>query len=101
MLALIKWSVILAFSLVLIVLCVVNRHAMGINLYPLPYEISLPVYLFAAIFFLCGFLMAALAGGLRRTGQTLRLRNSRRRIDALENEVAGLRHSGSKTIQKS
>ncbi len=100
MITLLKWLIILLFSLLLIALAVVNRHAMSISLYPLPYEIGLPTYGFAALFFLCGFVMAALAGGLRRSGQSLKLHSSRKRVEALENEIAGLRQSVGKPLPK-
>lgn len=98
MITLLKWLLLLAIAITLIAFAVANRHGMAISFYPLPYEILLPTYLFAAGFFLLGFVAAVISGGFRRGGQSLRLRTSRKRIDALENEVEGLKQSGGKQI---
>lgn len=91
MAVLFKWLVILLVTLALIVFAVVNRSVVTISLFPLPYEMALPLYLFVLIFFLCGFCIAWLLVSARRAGDAMTARRYKRRIDALENELRGLR----------
>lgn len=91
MASLFKWLIILLLTLALIVFAVMNRGLLNISLFPLPYEISLPIYLFVLIFFLTGFGMAWLMLSARRAGDGINSRRYKRKIDALENELRGLR----------
>lgn len=102
MISLVKWLFLLVLTALLVLFAVVNRHDMLISLYPLPYQLELPVYFFVAFFFLIGFMIAWLFITVRHTGDTLALRKSRKRIEALENELRGLRigrTSSSKSLQ--
>jgi len=86
-----KWLFLLLLTLLLVVFIVVNRHSVAISLFPLPYEVQLPAYLFVLIFFLCGFFMSWLFMSTRRTTSSLALKQCKKRIEALENELRGLR----------
>ncbi len=91
MISLFKWLFLLLLTALLVLFAVVNRHDMLISLYPLPYQLELPVYLFVAFFFFIGFIIAWLLITIRHTGDALALRKSRKRVEALENELRGLR----------
>jgi putative membrane protein len=91
MTALVKWLTLLLLTALLVLFAVVNRHDLMISLYPLPFELELPVYLFVAFFFLMGFMISWLLMSVRNATDALALRKCRKRIEALENELRGLR----------
>lgn len=91
MFSLIRWLVLLAFTVLLVSLAVVNRHLVVLSLYPIPYEIELPLYLFSVIFFLMGLLAASSSGFFLRLSRRRELRKSKKQIHALESELASLR----------
>ena len=81
-------AVLLLVAIFLIFFAVSNRAAVSVGLWPLPFLADVPLYLLC---FLCAFVGAAagaagawLAGGRDRR----ELRNRRRRIEALERELA-------------
>lgn len=87
-----RWLFTLAVTLLLVWFAVINRHDVTLSLFPLPYELSLPACLFMVVFFMAGFGLASLCGGLRRISQKSQLATQRRRADALEHEVLALRN---------
>ena len=91
MLSIFRWLLVLLFSVILILLAVANRHDVTLSSYPLPYEITLPVYLFVLVFFLAGFAMATLTKSLFALKKGHDIRKQKQQIEALRNEVEGLR----------
>jgi len=89
--SLIRWLLLLAFTVLLVSLAVVNRHLVVLSLYPIPYEIELPLYLFSVIFFMLGLFAAGSSGLLRRLAKRRELRRNKKQIHALESELASLR----------
>jgi lipopolysaccharide assembly protein A len=68
-----------------------NRDVVSLAFWPVPFVVTLPLYLLVFAALLAGFVAGAIAvwvGGRRRRRQ---LRSSRRRIGALESELATAR----------
>jgi lipopolysaccharide assembly protein A len=81
-------AVILAGAIVLILFAVFNREIVALELWPLPFEVSLPLYLPFFLALLVGFLIGATAAWVGGRGDRRELRRRRRRIEALERELA-------------
>jgi uncharacterized integral membrane protein len=68
-----------------------NRAAVSLSLFPLPYNAELPVFLLAMLCFMFG---AALAGFLATSKfyrSKMQFLAMKRKVEALENEIGGLR----------
>lgn len=75
----------------LVVFCAVNRSPVSLNLFPFPYILELPLFVFALFCVSIGVVFGgfSVACKLRKTRR--KLRNSLSRIEALENEIKSLR----------
>ena len=93
MLTLLKWLILIALVSVLLVFAVSNRHIISFSLYPLPYTAEFAAYFFVIAFFVLGYAVAWLTGVLKHWTDSTKLRQSTRRVHALENEVSGLKNS--------
>lgn len=91
MISWLKWLCIGLISLLLVIFIAMNRQPITLSLFPLPYELVLPTYLFITLFFLSGYLVAWLLGSIRHFRDIQRLRQAERRVAALENETEGLK----------
>jgi uncharacterized integral membrane protein len=96
-----KWLSLAVSALVLIVFAVENRHAITVSLFPLPYSLDLPAYLFAAIFFVSGFSVAAFFALVRRLRLRVMLRQSEKHRKALESDIARMQHSARQELATS
>jgi lipopolysaccharide assembly protein A len=81
-------AVILAGAIVLILFAVSNREIVALELWPLPFEMPVPLYLLFFLGLLVGFLIGAFAAWVGGRGDRRELRRRRRRIEALERELA-------------
>ena len=74
----------------LIVFSVVNRQAVDVDFFPLPYQVTLPLFvvLFAGIFI--GLAAAGLATLLGRMRRAARTRSAEKRAASLEQQMRGL-----------
>jgi lipopolysaccharide assembly protein A len=81
-------SLVFLGAIVLLLFSVSNRETISLAFWPLPFLVDLPLYLLFFLSLLIGFLIggcaAWIAGGRDRT----ELRRRRRRIEALERELA-------------
>jgi uncharacterized integral membrane protein len=86
---------------VLLLLCAVtvsfvlsNDQAIALQLFPLPYEMTLPLYALAAFTLLLGLLLGLAIGGLHSTGKLLRLRRDLREktqhVNAMQQQITAL-----------
>jgi putative membrane protein len=85
------WLLIAAVAVICAAFAISNRPVVSLALWPLPFAIDLPLYLLVFAALLIGFavgVIAAWLGGRRRRRE---LRRSRRRIGALEGELAASR----------
>jgi uncharacterized integral membrane protein len=81
-------AIILASAVILIVFAVSNREAVRLGLWPLPFSVEAPLYLFLFLSLLAGGLLGAWAAWLAGRDNRRELRRRRRRLDALERELS-------------
>jgi uncharacterized integral membrane protein len=79
---------IIVGAIFLILFAVSNRETVSLGLWPLPFLIDLPLYLLFFLSLLVGGLMGASAAWIAWRGGRRELRRRRRRIEALERELA-------------
>lgn len=70
---------------------IVNRELVAFSLFPLPYILELPKFLFVLILFVLGYLAGALIVGMHVARLKRELKAREKRIAALENEVTARR----------
>jgi uncharacterized integral membrane protein len=71
-----------------------NRDPVSLALWPLPFVVGLPLYLLAFAALLTGFVVGAIAVWIGGRHRRRRLRDCRRRITALERELAAAQPVG-------
>jgi lipopolysaccharide assembly protein A len=82
------WALTLAAAAVLICFAVSNRGSASLEFWPLPFILDLPLYLVVFAALLGGFVVGVISGWITGGGTRRQLRHHRRRIDALERELA-------------
>jgi len=87
----IYWVLIAAVAAVCAAFAISNRPVVSLALWPLPFAIDLPLYLLVFAALLIGFVVGAVAAWLGGRHRRRELRRSRRRIGALEGELAASR----------
>jgi uncharacterized integral membrane protein len=81
---LLYWLIALPIGLILIVFSVSNRDGVVVSFSPLPYEMSIPLFLLVFVIFVVGVLVGGLLGWMGGHGARRRSRERRRRIMELE-----------------
>ena len=81
-------AVLLALAILLILFAVSNREAVSLTLWPLPFLADMPVYLLCFLSLAAGAAFGASAAWVAGRRNRRELRNRRRRIEALERELA-------------
>lgn len=87
----IKYFLLAIISIVLITFCAVNREAVSISLFPLPYSADLPIFIFALLCVTVGVIIGGLSLNIKLIKTKCQLKQSKRRIEALGNENKILR----------
>jgi putative membrane protein len=82
------WTLVALAAALLAVFAVSNRESVALGLWPLPFAIDLPLYLLVLLPLLAGFLAGKFAGWIAGARRRRELRHRRRRIGALERELA-------------
>src|SRR5690349_2328141 len=82
------WFFALLIATALALFAVSNREAVSLALWPLPLVLELPLYLGILAAALIGFVAGALAVYTAGVGRRREMRRNRRRIAALERELA-------------
>lgn len=85
------WIVAIAIAAVAVVFAVSNRHAMRLELWPLPFSLDLPVYLGVLGAMGLGVVLGALLAWLAQARWRRAARVNRRRAEALERELDAAR----------
>jgi len=85
------WAVTLVAVVVLIPFAVSNRTPVSLGFWPLPFLVALPLYLLVLSLLLLGFGIGATAAWLAGGRTRRELRRRRRRVEALERELAAAR----------
>lgn len=81
-------AIVLAGGIFLILLAVSNRETVSLTLWPLPFLVDLPLYLVFFLSLLLGSVIGASAAWIAGGRVRRELRRRRRRIEALERELA-------------
>ncbi|HEU5048022.1 MAG TPA: lipopolysaccharide assembly protein LapA domain-containing protein [Rickettsiales bacterium] len=74
-----------------IVFCVSNRSRLELTLFPLPYGLTLPVFLFAILIFVAGLITGRFIGGMSHFKTRKLHKAANERVSALENEITAVR----------
>jgi putative membrane protein len=85
---LLYWIATAIVAIFLTCFAVSNRAPVSLALWPLPFAIDLPLYLFVFLVLVLGFVLGTLAAWLRGARRRRELRQRGRRIAALERELA-------------
>ena len=81
-------AVFLAGAVFLILFAVSNRETVSLTLWPLPFLVDLPLYLLCFLSLVAGAAFGASAAWIAGRRNRRELRHRRRRIEALERELA-------------
>jgi uncharacterized integral membrane protein len=88
----ISWVVTIPVTVIAVVFAIANRSPVELNLWPLPWRTTLPVYLVILLSLLAGFLIGAavalLSGGRRRQRSRARLQAANAELAALQRRQA-------------
>jgi uncharacterized integral membrane protein len=84
---LLYWLIALPIGLILIVFSVSNRGGVVVSFSPLPFEMSIPVFLLVFAVFVVGVLVGGLLGWMGGHGARRRARERKRRIAELESTL--------------
>ncbi len=87
----IKYTFLFALAIASVVFALNNSVSISINLYPMPYEVNMP--LFVAIFtsFLSAVIMSSIINASGKIKLSYTIKKQKQRINALENEITILK----------
>ncbi len=85
-----RWCAIFVISAFVLIFAANNHEAVTLSLFPLPYELRTRIFLLALISFACGVICGSLLMSLRALQTRAQMHHYRKRISALENEIAGM-----------
>ena len=89
----ISWIVMIPFALIVIVFSASNLDKVTINLWPLPHEISIPMFTMILAVFIVGFLMGGIVAWLSAGKSRQAARQNRYRADKAERELRALKNT--------
>ena len=81
------WIVSIPVIIVVALFAVNNRQSVALNLWPLPWDVTAPLFLLTLGAILFGFLFGCLVMWLTAARQRRRLRDTRRDLDAARSEL--------------
>lgn len=76
----------------LLILAVQNSQPVALTMHPLAYELTLPLFLFIILAFMAGIACCGITLNLKQLGLKREAARLKRRAEALENELAGIKH---------
>lgn len=85
-----SWVVMIPFAVVVIVFSAVNRDLVTLDLWPLPHEVTVPVFTLVLAIFIFGFLWGAVVAWGSGAAQRRRARNAQWRAETAERELRSL-----------
>ncbi len=97
--SLLRWFAAVFFCTMFVVFAVSNRDSMTLDLFPLPYVMELPKFLYAVVFLSIGVLIGWYSCYKKIWRLSALHRKDEVRIAALENELAG--HAAEQTVSTS
>ncbi len=84
---LLYWLIALPIGLILIVFSISNRDGVLVSFSPLPFEMSIPLFLLVFAVFVVGVLVGGLLGWMGGHGARRRARERKRKIAELETSI--------------
>ncbi|MEM7123449.1 MAG: lipopolysaccharide assembly protein LapA domain-containing protein [Pseudomonadota bacterium] len=84
---LLYWLIALPIGLILIVFSISNRDGVLVSFSPLPFEMSIPLFLLVFAIFVIGVGVGGLLGWMAGHGTRRRARERRRRVNELETSL--------------
>src|SRR3546814_7084194 len=84
------WIVVAPIMRIAVLFAISNRQTVMLGLWPLPYEISVPVYLIAMLPLAAGFIAGGMVAWIGAGKARARARAGTRQINAQEREIAAL-----------
>lgn len=91
LLRLVRLTFLLLILLGVIVFTVSNRGDITLSLYPLPFEVALPVYLFFLLTLAIGYVWGMFSSGLSTLRHKRTAKKQQAKAEALSQEVSSLR----------
>lgn len=85
-----SWLIMIPFALVVIVFSAVNRELVMLDLWPFPYEISVPIFTLVLAVFIFGFLWGGAVAWVSAGDSRKRSRNNMWRAEKAERELRQL-----------
>ena len=89
----ISWIIMIPFALVVIVFSAVNRDLVTLDLWPLPNEITVPVFTMVLAVFIFGFLFGGIVAWVSAGTQRRKARNALWRAETAERELRSLKNT--------
>lgn len=89
----ISWIIMIPFALVVIVFSAVNRDLVSLDLWPLPNEITVPVFTLVLAVFIFGFLFGGIVAWVSASTQRRKARNALWRAETAERELRSLKNT--------
>lgn len=86
-----KFATLFLIAIVFIAFAIANRESVQLSFFPLSYSAELPLFLLAIACIGVGALIASLVLSFQFAKARHRFSNERKRVAALENELAGLK----------
>lgn len=84
------WLIMIPFALVVIVFSAVNRELVSLDLWPLPHEVTVPVFTLVLAVFIFGFLWGGIVAWVSASSSRHQARNAKWRADKAERELRSL-----------
>jgi uncharacterized integral membrane protein len=91
------WIVTVPLTAIIILFAVMNRQQVALNLWPLPWDLSAPLFMLALGMILFGFLIGIAAMWFSGAKQRRENRQLKRDLDAAKSDLYGLRHRAQDT----
>lgn len=85
-----KTLLLSACALAFVLFAIENREAVQLSLFPLPYNVAMPLFLFTMMVFVAGSVTGWLCARLHAGGLRGKFRAEHKRVMALENEISAL-----------
>ena len=89
----ISWIIMIPFALVVIVFSAVNRGLITLDLWPLPNEITVPVFTLILAVFIFGFLFGGIVAWVSAGTQRKKARNALWRAETAERELRSTKNT--------
>jgi uncharacterized integral membrane protein len=86
------WIVTIPLTAIIILFAVMNRQEVALDLWPLPWDVSAPLFMLALGMILLGFLIGIAAMWFSGARQRRQNRQLRRDLDAAKSEIHALRN---------